>query len=85
MSLHLVFNSAGYNACRLRKLCDDLIILLGDGVYCASLSGEDNIYVLEIDAQVRGVTFTQSIARLIDYNAFVALTELHSPIVSWVE
>ena len=42
MSLHLVFNSAGYAACRQRKLSDDPIILLGDGVYCANRLGEGN-------------------------------------------
>ena len=51
MSLHLVFNSAGYAACRQRKLSDDPIILLGDGVYCANRLDEDNIHVLEIDAR----------------------------------
>ena len=85
MSLHLVFNSAGYKACQLRRLNDDPIILLGDGVYCASSTREDNTYLLEIDARVRGIASLNKEANLIDYNAFIALTELYSPVVSWAE
>jgi|TARA_B110000977_G_scaffold12695_1_gene16134 sulfur relay protein TusB/DsrH len=85
MSLHLVFNTAGYEACLKRKLSDDPIILLGDGVYCATQLEGGNIHALEIDAQVRGMSLAQSKAKPIDYDAFVALTELHSPVVSWAE
>ena len=85
MSLHLVFNTAGYEACLKRKLNDDPIILLGDGVYCANMPDKDSIHVLEVDAQVRGMSLAQSKAKPIDYDAFVALTELHSPVVSWAE
>lgn len=85
MSLHLIFGRAGYEACTLRKLGNDPIILLGDGVYCINLFDGDNIHVLEIDAQVRGVSLKQSKASPIDYDAFVALTAVHGPIVSWAE
>ena len=85
MSLHLVFNSAGYKACQLRRLNDDPIILLGDGVYCASSNREGNTYLLEIDARVRGIASLNKEANLIDYTAIIALTELYSPVVSWAE
>lgn len=85
MTLHLVFNSAGFAACQQRKMSDDPIILLGDGVYCAHRLDEDNIYALEIDAQVRGVSLAQSTVSPVDYDTFVALTAVHSPIVSWAE
>ncbi|MEZ7818699.1 MAG: sulfur relay protein TusB/DsrH [Candidatus Azotimanducaceae bacterium] len=85
MSLHLVFNSAGFNACQQRMLSADPIILLGDGVYSADASSEQNIYILALDAQVRGVILDPSQFNLIDYDAFVALTAAHLPVVSWAE
>ena len=79
MSLHLVFNERGLAHCLARSAPEDVVVLLGDAVYCPP--PEQRYHYLAEDAHVRGVDLSSRAS--IDYPALVELTTQHSPIVSW--
>ena len=83
MSLHLVFNTAGLKSCLARRLTDEPVVLLGDGVYEITDSTV-NCYALREDAETRGVADTSQ-AKLIDYADLVTLTIDHPPSISWAD
>ena len=89
MSLHLVFSQNGLSACLQRRRPADPVLMLGDGVYaCQQWLHEqlpsDLAFVLAADAATRGIGDEQrGDITAVDYTEFVALTEAHSPIVSW--
>jgi sulfur relay protein TusB/DsrH len=85
MSLHLVFTRAGYVSCLQRKLPDDPVILIADGVYVSPSTALGLTHALERDAKIRGVNLEKNKVNPIDYDAIVSLTEKHTPIVSWSE
>ena len=82
MSLHLVFSTAGWHACKPRMLIDDAVVLLGDGVYVASILDDLSAYGLTEDFHIRGIALPYDLQPL-DYIGLVALCTEHHPIVSW--
>ena len=85
MSLHLVFTTAGLRACQPRADADDVMLLIGDGVYAglaADTSWPCAVQALQDDAAARGVTDRLHVDA-IGYDDFVALCTKHKPIVSW--
>ena len=84
MSLHLVFTLAGLEHCQKRRHAGEPVVLLGDGVYGIS-EAIDNCYILQPDAQNRGVTPSVQAPQFIDYETFVQLTIDHHPSVSWTD
>ena len=89
MSLHLVFSEQGLHSCLTRRHPDDIVLMLGDGVYACpqwhqARLPSDKARLLSADAKARGISDAQRGAiETVDYDGFVALTEVHSPIVSW--
>lgn len=78
MSLHLIFSIRALSSCRDRRSDEDVLLLIGDGVYTAAQAPE--CLVLAEDAHIRGVECDNE---QIDYSQFVALCETHQPVVSW--
>lgn len=76
----MVFSAAGWTACQQRRLQQDTVLFIGDGVYSAP--GSSPAYALAEDLIVRGVTPADNITA-IDYAQMVALCTQHQPIVSW--
>lgn len=81
---------------RLSECIDSLdeVILIEDGVYqCLTLSDQTDkvhwssiaktIYVLEDDAQARGISTSLTGFTFISYDAFVELAMKHHKVVSW--
>lgn len=89
MSLHLVFSLAGLEACLARRESADLIVLMSDATFALTHYPMDQNYaVLASDAASRGLDPDRLSARgsaikTVDYADLVALTEAHTPIVSW--
>ena len=89
MSLHLVFSVQGLNSCLQRRHPEDIVLMLDDGVYACQQWHLANLpskmaRLLKTDADARGISASQRGAiEAIDYDTFVALTENHTPIVSW--
>ena len=89
MSLHLVFSEQGLHSCLKRRHPDDIVLMLDDGVFACSqwhhLSLPSGMArLLKTDADARGISNAQRGAiETVDYDGLVALTEAHSPIVSW--
>ncbi|NCF76818.1 MAG: sulfurtransferase complex subunit TusB [Proteobacteria bacterium] len=89
MSLHLVFSEQGLHSCLKRKHPDDIVLMLDDGVYAClkwhqARLPSDKARLLSADAKARGISDAQRGAiETVDYDGLVALTEVHSPIVSW--
>lgn len=81
-ALHLIFSPQGERESRHRRAPDDLVVLLQEGVL-ADVPGIVQLHVLADDAQARGITGRFSEVQLIDWDRFVHLTELASPVVSW--
>ena len=71
----------------LRLLAEgDALLLLGDGVYSASLVSEVDgieLYALSTDAFARGVSTLPDSITLVDMAGFVALTERFARQVAW--
>jgi sulfur relay protein TusB/DsrH len=82
VSLHLVFSTAGWHACKPRMLVDDTVVLLGDGIYVASCLEDLSAYGLTEDFHIRGIELQPHLKSL-DYPGLVALCTEHHPIVSW--
>ena len=89
MSLHLAFNINGWASCQRYKKSDDVIVLIGDGVYVTTHETlSESTLVMRQDLDTRGLSTSFSDAEqanLIDYEALVKLTEQHTPVVSWHE
>jgi sulfur relay protein TusB/DsrH len=89
MSLHLVFSEQGMDSCLKRRHPTDIVLMLDDGVYACPLWHQANLpsnmaRLLRKDADARGISAAQRGAiETVDYEGLVALTEAHSPIVSW--
>ena len=89
MSLHLVFSEQGSHSCLTRRHSDDIVVMLDDGVYACpqwhqARLPSDKARLLSADAEARGISDAQRGAiETVDYEGLVALTEVHSPIVSW--
>ena len=82
-SLHLVFSLAGLAACQKRRSTQDVVVLLGDGVYCTMLDTDiERAYVLSEDLEIRGAANIIGLATT-NYTSLVELCTQHSPIVSW--
>jgi len=83
MSLHMVFSVAGLTSCQARCKKDDLVILLGDGVYAINTPENMSVYqVLEEDALIRGINLDEYTAS-ISYDTLVSLCVDNKPVVSW--
>ena len=80
MSLHMVFSTAGWAACQARRLPEDVVLFIGDGVYCAR--SDTPAYALSEDLDIRGVSAVDTVTT-IDYAQMVELCTQHQPIVSW--
>ena len=76
--LHLVSSRGGLRACQQRAGAQDVVVLLGDGVYMAADS--EDAWVLEDHAEARGVPRD---GRGISIEKLVELTEAHAPVVTW--
>ena len=63
-------------------LIDDVVVLLGDGVYVASSLDDLSGCGLTEDFHVRGIELPPDLQPL-DYTGLVALCTEHHPIVSW--
>jgi tRNA 2-thiouridine synthesizing protein B len=68
----------------------DSILFMQDAVYASQdaqltkeLSGYSTIYLLQDDIQARGLSVTDSLYKLIDYDDFVDLTLSCKHVVSW--
>lgn len=89
MSLHLVFSEEGLRSCLLRRHPEDIVLMLDDGVYGCHQWHQANLpsimaRLLRTDAEARGISAAQRGAiETVDYDGLVALTEAHSPVVSW--
>ena len=81
MALHLIFSVSSWQACQPYLQDEDVVILIGEGVYARP---ETPHYVLDPDLSIRGVQATSS-ATCIDYAELIRLTESHHPAVSWNE
>jgi sulfur relay protein TusB/DsrH len=67
----------------MRRSSDDLIVLLGDGVYTIMLEQhDDSMHAIQQDIEVRGIANIAEV-KIISYAELVELCALHSPIVSW--
>lgn len=93
-TLHILNQSADHQTsktCLNTAKRDDVLILIGDGVYCLvsqpAVETSVTTFALIPDLAARGISSdpaTHSLqATLIDYDGFVQLTEIHTPIVSW--
>ncbi|NCF32807.1 MAG: hypothetical protein GWP50_04475 [Proteobacteria bacterium] len=82
MSLHLVFSAEGLASCLQSRVVEEPIVLLGDGVY-ASSQNLNCCFVLQHDANARGVAPSSDSSAHIDYAAILELTIAHHPSVSW--
>jgi len=83
MSLHLIFSSAGWRACRIRAQDEDQIVMLGDGVYSSTDNLPARVLMLDEDLKIRGLS--GSYTNTIDYPELVRLCVEHHPVVSWNE
>lgn len=75
------FSAAGVNFVS----ANDVILLMGDGVYSAthpSLQAYKNLYAIKEDCCARGLTTVETV-RYIDYAEMVLLTEAHNPVMTW--
>ncbi len=64
----------------------DTLLLINDGVYhasCMDHSAFSQVYILEEDAQVRGVAYSHHTLVTATYDTFVELAEQNSPVVTW--
>lgn len=92
---HSPFESPSLKHCLAAFLCDDVLLLIENGVFCALrgvesselmtlLAGEEKVFVLMEDVLTRGIS-----ERLIDnlqhinFDGFVDLTIAHYPIMHW--
>ena len=64
---------------------DDVVILLGDGVYVAGLIDQREVFVLEEDCTIRGIKKLPDTTKTISYSDLVDSCVQNSPIVSWYE
>ena len=64
---------------------DDVVILLGDGVYAANTINQREVFVLEEDCTIRGVQKIGDMATTISYSDMVSYCAENYPIVSWSE
>ena len=89
MGLQVGFSEQGVRSCLARRHADDSVGMLDDGVYACpqwhqARLPSDKARLLSADAEARGISDAQRGAiETVDYDGFVALTEVHSPIVSW--
>lgn len=79
--MHLVFSVNGWKACEPCTSADDIIVLMGDGVYATP---KQQVYAIADDLQVRGMFNNTNPSMIsISYDDFVSLTESHHPSISW--
>ena len=82
MALHLIYSASSAKQASSYIGEEDIKVYLADGIYHANnLSPAGDIFVLTIDAQIRGIDTQQH--QQLDYSNLVALMCKHSPIVSW--
>ena len=82
MSLNIVYTPAGYAAYKKYAGQDDVVILVGSGVYAASEDIEHSVVGLADDFKAAGLSAPSGL-ELITYEQFVELTVQHHPAVNW--
>ena len=83
-TLHLVNNPTALQSCLDVASDDDSVLLIEDGVYCATGNVTKSLLVLATDVEARGLKQRiANTAESINYDKFVALVETHKPIVTW--
>ena len=85
MTLHLIFSPAGWQSCVARLGAEDVVILLGDGVYVADRVVQREVLVIEEDCTIRGVKVMNEAATYIGYADMVKCCVENNPIMSWAE
>ena len=75
-----MFSIHGWSACEPCRAQEDVVVLMGDGVYA---SPKDQVYAIDSDLKARGLSLDDSLKHAISYAEFVKLTETHHPSVSW--
>lgn len=93
--LHIVksspFSDLALEQALSRMLPHDSLLLIGDGCYALSLGDKlfdrmadcARVWVLQSDAQMRGIQIEGSGASSADYAKFVELTLEQSNVISW--
>jgi sulfur relay protein TusB/DsrH len=95
-ALHIIASAPDVGAalqnCSRAAAPDDVIVLIGNGVYCAAHASFRRVanrsrvtrwYALGVDLARRGIAVERSLVSVIDDAAFVDLVVNHLPIVSW--
>ena len=90
MTLHLIFSPAGWQSSVARIGAEDVVILLGDGVYVADQvdqgrPDQGEVLVIEEDCTTRGVKVVNEAVTCIGYAELVDRCVENSPIMSWAE
>ena len=90
MALHLItrscFSASALQDCLTAAGVGDVIMLLADGVYAIQSSALQGsklpVYCLQSELKERGLE-AKPFVQVIDEQAWVRLTEQHTPIVTW--
>lgn len=84
------FSHLALEHCMLRMHSSDGLLLTQDSVYAvmdktliSKLSELESVYVLQEDAQARGVQVASDKIQLISYNGFVELSLQFDKVISW--
>ena len=83
-TLHIVNKSSGFASCLTVAAAADTILLIEDGVYCATRPGNPAVSAIAEDVAARGLgNRIDDNVTLIGFEAFVDLVVSHQPVVSW--